>query len=347
MSSPRISVVILNYNGMRFLETCLKSLLSSTYRDFEIILVDNGSRDGSVEYLKESFSKEPRLKIIPLRKNYGFAMGNNIGYKYTNPNSEFVFFLNNDTEVENDCLEKIIRKMENDDSIGAAQPKIRRMTDRGKIDAVGGIADYYGRTWHRGSGEYDYGQYDSVSETFYAQGAAIVVRRKVINEIGLFEPAYFIYYEETDLCWRIWLAGYRVVVIPEAVVYHYGGGTIVLPSTYHEKYFKLKNLRKNHIATMLKNYSLTNISKYTVPFIIRMILAAFRWSLSGEKAKAMAYYYALWWVFSNMSLIVRRRMFIQKMRKITDKELMKIMSPPVVWCLYQKEAVKGSYTKSS
>ncbi|MEM3449514.1 MAG: glycosyltransferase family 2 protein [Thermoproteota archaeon] len=327
--SPEISVVILNYNGMRFLETCLNSLLNSTYKNFEIVIVDNGSKDGSVEYLKKNFSNNERIKIIQLGKNYGFAEGNNIGYRYTHPNSKFIFFLNNDTEVEEDCLDKIIKKIVRDPSIGAAQPKIRSMREREKIDAVGGVVDYYGRTWHRGSGEYDKGQYDSVSETFYAQGAAIVVRRNVINEIGLFEPAYFIYYEETDLCWRIWLAGYRVVVIPEAVVYHYGGGTTISPTTYREKYFKVFNLRKNHIATMLKNYSLINIFKYVMPFIIRAVIIAFWWSLSGEKAKAMAYYHALWWVFSNTDLIVRRRMFIQKTRKIKDNELMKIMLPPV------------------
>ncbi|MBO3809821.1 MAG: glycosyltransferase family 2 protein, partial [Candidatus Brockarchaeota archaeon] len=224
MGEPRISVVILNYNGLRFLETCLKSLLSSTYRDFETILVDNGSKDGSIEYLEKNFSKEPRFKIVPLGKNYGFAMGCNIGYKYTSPSSEFIFFLNNDTEIEYDCLEKIIRRMEKDASIGAAQPKIRSMKDKKKIDAVGGIMDYYGRTWFLGSNDYDYGQYDSVSQTFHINGAAIVVRRSVVEKIGLFDPAYFMYYEETDLCWRIWLAGYKVAVIPEAVVYHYGGG---------------------------------------------------------------------------------------------------------------------------
>ncbi|MEM1554662.1 MAG: glycosyltransferase family 2 protein [Thermoproteota archaeon] len=327
--NPEISVVILNYNGMKFLEVCLKSLLNSTYKDFEVVIVDNGSKDGSVEYLKKNFSSDERIKIVPLGKNYGFAEGNNIGYKYTHPHSKFIFFLNNDTEIEEDCLDKIVKKMLQDPSIGAAQPKIRSMREREKIDAVGGIVDYYGRTWHRGANEYDKGQYDSVSETFYAQGAAIVVRRSVIDEIGLFEPAYFIYYEETDLCWRIWLAGYRVVVIPEAVVYHYGGGTTVGSTTYRERYFKFFNLRKNHIATMLKNYSLINIFKYTIPFIIRMVIIAFWWSLIGEKAKAMAYYHALWWIFSNMGLIVRRRIFIQKTRKMTDKELMKIMSPPV------------------
>ncbi|MEM3489172.1 MAG: glycosyltransferase family 2 protein [Nitrososphaerota archaeon] len=327
--NPEISVVVLNYNGMRFLETCLKSLLNSTYKDFEIVVVDNGSKDGSVEYLKRTFSKDQRIKIITLNKNYGFAVGNNIGYMYTHPGSKFILFLNNDTEVEEDCLEKIVKKMMQDPSIGAAQPKIRSMKDREKIDAVGGLADYYGRTWHRGSNEYDLGQYDSVSETFYAQGAAIVVRRNVVNEVGLFEPAYFIYYEETDLCWRIWLAGYRVAVIPEAVVYHYGGGTIVSSTTYYEEYFKIFNLRKNHIATMLKNYSLINVFKYSIPFIVKMVIMAFRWSLSGEKAKAMAYYGALWWVFSNTSLIVKRRLFIRRIRKRTDRELMKLMIPPV------------------
>lgn len=327
--NPEISVIILNYNGKRFLETCLKSLLNSTYKNFEIVIVDNGSKDGSVEYLKKNFSNNERIKIIPLDKNYGFAEGNNIGYRYTHPNSEFIFFLNNDTEVEEDCLDKIMKKMMQDPSIGAAQPKIRSMREKEKIDAVGGLVDYYGRTWHRGFNEYDRGQYDSISETFYAQGAAIVVRRKVIEEVGLFEPSYFIYYEETDLCWRIWLAGYRVVVIPEAVVYHYGGGTMGPSATYQEKYFKFFNLRKNHIATMLKNYSLTNIFKYAMPFIIRMIVIAFQWSLSGEKAKAMAYYHALWWIFSHTDLIVRRRKFVQRIRRRSDVELMKIMLPPI------------------
>jgi GT2 family glycosyltransferase len=327
MVEPRISVVILNYNGLQFLEPCLKSLLGSTYRGFEVILVDNGSKDGSVEYLEKNFSKEPRLKIIPLGKNHGFAMGNNIGYKYTNPNSEFIFFLNNDTEVENDCLEKIILKMEKDATIGAAQPKIRSMTDRKKIDAVGGIVDYYGRTWHRGFSEYDYGQYDSVSETFYAQGAAIIVRRNVIEKIGLFDPVYFIYYEETDLCWRIWLAGYKVAVIPEAVVYHYGGG-VMTQKDPQKKYLMFFRLRRNHITTMLKNYSLPNIFKYTLPFLAMMLVTAIKWSLSEERVKARAYYSAFLWVFSHIGLIVRRRRFIQKIRKISDEELMSKMKRP-------------------
>ncbi|MGQ9595803.1 MAG: glycosyltransferase family 2 protein [Thermoproteota archaeon] len=325
---PKISVVILNYNGLRFLEPCLKSVLNSTCRNFEIIVVDNGSKDGSVGYLRKSFSDHPKVKPVLLNKNYGFAMGNNIGYKYTNPCSEFIFFLNNDTEMEEDCLEKIVKRMEQDPSIGAAQPKIRSMMNRKKIDAVGGIVDYYGRTWHRGFNEYDYGQYDSVSETFYAQGAAITLRRSIIEKIGLFDPAYFIYYEETDLCWRIWLAGYRIVLVPEAVVYHYGGGATTSKSSYRETYFKFFYLRKNHIMTMLKNYSLSNIFKYSLPFLVRMLITAVRWSLLGEKAKARAYYNAFWWVFSHIGLIVKRRMLVQKIRKISDEELMSKMKRP-------------------
>lgn len=313
---------------MRFLESCIKSLLNSTYRDFEIVVVDNSSSDGSIEHIRKSFSNEPRLKMVLLNKNYGFAAGNNIGYRYTHPNSEFILFLNNDTEVEKDCLDKIIKKMVQDPSIGAAQPKLRSMREKEKIDAVGSLVDYYGRTWLRGANEYDRGQYDSIDETFCAQGAAIVVRRNIINKVGLFEPEYFMYYEETDLCWRMWLTGYKVVVIPEAVVYHYGGGSTIYPTSYHEEYFKFFNFRKNHVVTMLKNYSLENVFKYAIPFMIRMLIIAFRWSLSGEKAKAMAYYSALWWIFSHTSLIVKRRLFIQRIRKRTDKELMKLMMPP-------------------
>ena len=324
---PRVSVVIVNYNGLRFLETCLKSLLDSTYKDFEIILVDGDSKDGSVEYLEKKFSKEPRLKIVPLRRNYGPSMSRNIGYKYTNPSSEFILFLDNDTEIEDDCLEKIVEKMKNDASIGAAQPKIRIMSDRKKIYAAGGIVDYYGRTWHLGSDEYDHGQYDSASETFYAQGAAIIVRRSIIEKIGLFDPAYFIYYDETDLCWRIWLAGYKVSVIPEVVVYHYGGG-VRRPKDPRQEYFMFFHLRKNHLMTMFKNYSLLNIFKYSLPFQVRMLLIAVRWGLSRKEAKAMAYYKAFWWILTHIGLIVRRRMFVQKIRKISDEELMSKMKRP-------------------
>jgi GT2 family glycosyltransferase len=254
-------------------------------------------------------------------------MGNNIGYKYTDPLSEFIFFLNNDTEVEKDCLEKIVKTMMQNPSVGAAQPKIRRLSNRKKIDAVGGNVDYYGRAWHLGYNEYDYGQYDVISEIFYAQGAAIIVRRDAVKEIGLFDPAYFLYYEETDLCWRMWLAGYRVIVIPQAVIYHYGGGTTISKNSHHEQYLKTFCARKNHIMTMLKNYSLSNILKYSLPFLARMLITAVWWSLTGKKAEARAYYSAFLWITFHIDLIVRRRMFVQKTRKISDKRLMKMMKP--------------------
>ncbi|MEM2260634.1 MAG: glycosyltransferase family 2 protein [Candidatus Methanomethylicaceae archaeon] len=326
---PKLSIIIVNYNGCKFLKSCITSLLKSTYKNFEIIIVDNGSHDESIEYLKYISSKEPKIKIVLLNKNYGFAMGNNIGYKYTSKTSKFVFFLNNDTEVEDDCLEKIVVKMELDDLIGAAQPKIRSMKNKMIIDAVGGMADYYGRTFHRGFGEYDCGQYDQINESFYAQGAAIIVRKSVIEKIGLFDPLYFLYYDETDLCWRMHLAGYKVAVIPEAVVYHYGGGSTsaTLRNSYYEKYFKYFHLRKNHITTMLKNYSIPNILRYVVPFIIRMLIVSIKWSFYGEHAKARAYQMAFLWVFTHFNLIVRKRFSVQKIRKISDKELMAKMIP--------------------
>jgi len=325
--NPKISVVILNYNGMKFLEPCITSLLKSSYDDFEILVVDNGSKDDSVNFLRRRFPNEPKLRIIALGKNYGFAMGNNIGYIYTNPKSKFIFFLNNDTEVDKDCIKNIVKKMEEDEFIGAAQPKIRSLRNRNLIDAVGGIADYHGKTWHRGSNEYDYGQYDSITETFYAQGAAIVVRRSVIEKVGLFDPHYFMYYEETDLCWRIWLAGYKVAVIPEAIVYHYGGGSTTFKSSDYEKYFKFFHLRRNHLMTMLKNYSVPNILKYTLSFMIKMIFISILWSFSGEKIKAKAYLDALLWIFFHLNLIARKRVSIQKIRRIPDAVLMTKMIP--------------------
>jgi len=327
MHKTLLSVIVLSYNGKNLTIQCLISLLNSTYNQFEIIVIDNCSTDGSLEALEQAFYNEPRIKIIPMKKNYGFAIGNNMGYEYASHHSEYMLFLNNDTIVERDCLEKVIGKMEVDHSIGAAQPKIMSMMDMSRINAVGGILDYYGRTWNIGEGEIDKKQYDKITDIFYAQGAALFVRREMVEKIGLFDPMYFMYYEDTDLSWRSWLAGYRVKLIPDGVIYHYvGAGSKSMDSTTVE-YFKLFHHRKNHITTMLKNYSLVNILKYVLPFIVSMLFIANYWTTEGKKNRSLAYYKSLWWIIRHTTYIVKERAFIQKIRRISDKDIMEKMRP--------------------
>jgi GT2 family glycosyltransferase len=228
--------------------------------------------------------------------------------------------------MNRECLERIVEYMEANPSVGEAQPKIMNMAD-GRINAFGGIVDYYGRTWHLGEGEIDYGQYDAVTDIFYAQGAAVVVRRELAQKIGLFDPIYFMYYEETDLSWRAWLAGYRVTLIPKAVVHHYGGAAFKSMDSTKVGQFKLYLHRKNHIITLLKNYSMPNVIRYALPFVIKMLLIASLWTIKGEKGRSLAYFKSLWWIGSHLPLIIIHRAAVQKLRKRSDKEIMRMMRP--------------------
>jgi hypothetical protein len=294
-----------------------------------VILVDNNSTDGSLEYISHDFSGVKGLKVVALDKNYGFALGNNKGYRYVDPSSKYAIFLNNDTEVERSWIQEIVMKMEYDPMIGAAQPKIRYMSDRTKIDAVGGIIDYHGQSFHLGRGETDLGQYDSIERIFYAQGAAIALRKSVIEEVGLFDPSFFTYYEETDLCWRVWLDGYRVALVPRAIVYHWGGATIkkmeiVDPTIVVE--LKTFHSLKNRLSMMLKNYSFVNVIKYVLPFGVRLFGVGFIQLAKGESIEGLARLRALWWLMSNIRKIIAKRQYVQKViRKLPDSEIMKLM----------------------
>ncbi|MEM2174659.1 MAG: glycosyltransferase family 2 protein [Candidatus Micrarchaeia archaeon] len=325
---PMVSIIILNYNGKAFLYNCLSSVLKTDYPNFEVIFVDNGSTDDSVEYVKKNFGEDSRLKMVALDKNYGFAEGNNIGFKYVNPESKYVVFLNNDTIVDSKWLIEAIKILEKDNLIGAAQPKLKSLKDSKRIDSAGGFLDYMGRVYIRGTGEKDVGQYDQVDEIFYAQGAAIIIRKDLIYGIGLFDPEYFINYEETDFCWRTWLSGYKVIFIPQSIVYHWGGATIHDKNKGKAKsrYKVMYHSRKNQLATLIKNYSLSNLFKYLPLLVTRMLGYIIILIIKSNKEYALAYLKALIWNLKNMKKLMVKRIFIQTyIRRKADEEVMKRM----------------------
>jgi len=321
-NSPFVSIIILNYNGKIFLDECLTSIFNTKYENFEIILVDNGSSDGSVEYVKEKYGEKEKLRILALNKNMGFAKGNNEGFKIAK--GEYIIFLNNDVRVEENWLKELVKVMEENSNIGAAQPKIL-LDDGIHIDAAGCFIDYMGRVYQRGVFEKDKGQYNSMDEVFYAKGAAIIVKRKVLEEVGVFDPNYFLYYEETDLCWRIWLKGYKVVYVQNSIIYHKGGATIGKKRS-PEAIF---HARKNHIATLIKNYELKNLVKYLIPLIIRMLMYTIRLFLKRNLKIGGAYIRAIVWNIVHLKEILKKRAYVQKyIRKVSDKEVMSKMLKP-------------------
>jgi GT2 family glycosyltransferase len=250
MTQPLVSIVILNWNGQKFLEQFLPSVQASTWTNKTIVVIDNASTDDSIAFLQTHY---PAVQIVRNAGNFGFAKGYNEGLKQIS--SDYYVLLNSDVEVTPGWIEPVIALMEADRTIGACQPKLLAYYDRTSFEyagAAGGWLDYLGYPFARGRifdvCETDHGQYDTAAPIFWATGAAMFVRAKLYHEVGGLDPFFFAHQEEIDFCWRLQLAGYQVYACPQSVVYHVGGGT--LPKGNARKVFL--NFR-NNLIMMAKN----------------------------------------------------------------------------------------------
>jgi GT2 family glycosyltransferase len=260
--ASKVAIVILNYNGQRFLEQFLPSVLASTYQDKEVIVADNASTDDSVNFLRGRY---PQVRIISLDHNYGFAKGYNEALKEVN--SEYYVLLNSDVQVEPGWIEPVMALMEEDRWVGACQPKLLDFKEREIFEyagAAGGWLDCLGYPFARGRifdiCEKDLGQYNDTVKIFWASGAAMFVRAGLFHELGGLDGYFFAHMEEIDFCWRLQLAGYSVFACPDSVVYHVGGGT--LPKGNERKVFL--NFR-NNLIMLAKNLPLEQ-ALWKIPF---------------------------------------------------------------------------------
>ena len=256
MPSPTVAIVILNWNGRSLLQTFLPSVLATQYEAFKVVVIDNGSSDQSVSFLQSNY---PQLQIICLPKNLGFAKGYNLGLQQIE--ADYFVLLNSDVEVSPHFLQPMITLLKDDETIAACQPKILSYDKKEEFEyagASGGWIDHLGYPFARGrvfdTLESDNGQYNQVSPIFWASGAALFIRSSVYRALGGFDPYFFAHQEEIDLCWRIQLAGYRIVACTQSVVWHKGGST--LPKGNAKKTFL--NYRNNHIM-LLKNMPLLTL----------------------------------------------------------------------------------------
>ena len=229
MSNAKIAIVILNWNGDKLLQQFLPSVIEFSKGDsIEIVVADNGSTDGSLTMIRDKF---PEVTVLDLEQNFGFASGYNEALKQIE--ADYFVILNSDVEVTAGWLEAPIRLMQSDDGIAAVQPKILSYYNRTHFEyagAAGGFIDKYGYPFCRGrifdEVEADHGQYDTVTDVFWATGACIFVRSDLFHEVGGFDATFWAHMEEIDLCWRLKNSGYRIVYTPESRVYHVGGGTL-------------------------------------------------------------------------------------------------------------------------
>ncbi len=250
MERPSVAVVILNWNGEKFLEQFLPSVFNSFYYNLQIIVGDNNSTDGSLAYLKENF---PLVKIIKNETNYGFSEGYNKVLEQVE--ADYFVLLNSDVEVSHNWINPIIDLMESDDQIAIAQPKIKSVLNRRKFEyagAAGGYLDTLMYPFCRGrifdTVEQDKGQYDDNREIFWASGCALFIKSAVWKRVNGLDANFFAHMEEIDLCWRVKNLGYKVMYCAKSVVYHVGGATLSVENP-HKTYLNFRNnyylIRKN------------------------------------------------------------------------------------------------------
>ncbi len=260
MSSPFVSVILVNWNGKEYLGECLGSLRSQTFTDFEVVLVDNGSTDGSVEYIRSYFPEFSR--IIRNVENKGFAKGNNQGIREAR--GKYIALLNNDARADSHWLEELVKAGEEDPLAGMLASKVY-LQGRGRvIDNVGHLIYRDGLNRGRGRLEVDRGQFDKKEEVLFPSGCAALYRRAMLEEVGLFDEDFFAYGDDTDLGLKGRLAGWKCVYVPGAVVYHRysqsSGPYSPLKAFLAErnrvwiavKYFPLSMLLKSPFYTLLR-----------------------------------------------------------------------------------------------
>jgi GT2 family glycosyltransferase len=216
---PKVAIILLNWNRADLTIECVRSLKAIDYPDHELIIVDNASTDGSADALK---SRCPDVRLLVNNRNLGFAGGNNVGIRYAmGQKADYVLLLNNDTEADPRFLSELVAAAEADPKIGIAGSKIYYFSEPKRLWYAGGKVNLWkGDTHHVGENEVDAGQYDGPGDTDYVSGCAMLIRRSVLEEIGLLDERMFLYYEDSDYCMRARRHGFRVVYVPSSVVWH-------------------------------------------------------------------------------------------------------------------------------
>lgn len=312
MHNPLVSIIIVNWNGRAYLKDCLGSLSKISYKNIEILFVDNASSDDSVTYVKQNY---PKIKIIVNSKNLGFAEGQEGAFKKCK--GPAVLLLSMDTIVEKDFLTELVKILYSSRDIGAVQPKLLMYPRTHVIDSIGSFFLMSGMLYHFGREKDPKNPiYNKTMEIFSAKGACILFRKEVIQKTGLFDKEYFAYFEETDLCHRIWLAGYRILYTPSSTVYHKGGGS----SKQINYSYILFHSYKNRLCTYLKNLSFFYMVQVIPKTLFLYFCVSIFYLCTGKASLVGSVTKAVFWNLLHLSGTLAKRKYIQtNIRKVDDK----------------------------
>ncbi len=317
---PKVSIVILNFNGQQFVKRCLSSLFSIDYPSYEVLFVDNCSTDDSLATVQTEFGHVLNMKILELDKNLGYSAGNNFGTQYADKDSKYLLFLNVDVEVTSNFLTELIKIMEQNPQVGAAQPKLMLMQNRNNIDSFGALIDVIGTVHSIGERKTDNGQYAQIKDVFYAKGAALIIPKQLFEKLEQFDECFFLWRDEVDLCWRIWLHGLKVVSIPTSVVFHYGSAIIKKNVSNPKMEFFFT---RNNIRMLIKNYSLKSLVKYLPMFLVFRTFTTFHNMFSSRNPLHMVLFCkSIVWNLFHLKRTLLKRYYVQKkIRRVKDDKI--------------------------
>lgn len=320
MSKQKIifSIIIPTFNAKKYVSKCISSILKNAYPNYKIIVVDNGSTDDTLNYLREKFSKElEKIKFIVLDRNYGPARARNEGVKVAQ--GQYLAFLDSDTLVEKNWISEALECFQKNNKVAALQCKLLLMSKKNHYDYAG---EYLGSLGFLVSvaeyGEKDRGQYDSFRKILAAKSAGMFIRKDVFNKIGGFDEDYFIFLEETDLGWRCWLAGYEVIFCPKSIVYHHFSATKNIIDKDLNNYLARFHGTKNYIMTLYKNLSWTYLVKILPIHIFLWLCLSFYLVLTGNLTSSSNIFKGVLWNLTNLAKNKVKRKEIQKKRLSTD-----------------------------
>ena len=324
MQLPKVSIIIINYNGKHHLESCLESLLKINYNNTEIIIVDNNSTDDSVNFISKNF---PNVILIKLNENKGFAEPNNIASKVAT--GDFLLFLNNDTIVTPSFISEMIKPIQQDSDIGICQSLLLKPDE--SIDSSGDFIDTLGVVYNSKT------QISEIREISSARGASMMIKKNLFEQLEGFDEKFYFSFEDVDLSWRCWIAGYKVLVIPKSIVYHLGGQT----------YQKVKNSMafhgfKNQLSMKITNFesslAIKNMIKFFIIYGSRELKIWFDYKIYGKtKLSSTKYenniapnpsfkiiFNSILWLVNNQKYLIQKQRKISSTRKVSTKQLEKM-----------------------
>lgn len=319
-SHSLVSIILLNYNGAKF-ASLWESFFKLDYPNYEIIFVDNGSYDGSSKFFVQYSKKYPSVpvSIIKIAENVGYSRANNIGLQYAH--GKYFFLVSNDVEADKNWVKNMVAVFESNKDIGVAQSMLYSLFDRNQPDFMWNHIDVMGFN-------HPFAPSRQIQDVFYSEGATMFIKAVLIKQAhGLFDDDYFMFFEDVDFCWRIRLAGYRVVVVPSSIAYHARGGTVAGVVMKTNPFYMYKNTR-NRLFTVFKNYALPNLIRY-LPVTILFEISTGIWLLLSKRKYelGLACLAAILSSVIQMPNFMKKRTIIQCGRKVTDETILKMMFP--------------------